>query len=101
MRPGRLSQQYAACQKPGCQGVDPVQPEKHGPFYPLSYTHGGQSSTQFIRPPFVPAVRPQLATYPKFKDLTQRWVRLALELAKLELEEARAATPKQGRSRRS
>jgi hypothetical protein len=100
MRPGRLSQQYAACQKPGCKCVDPVHPQKHGPFYQLSYTHGGKSTTQFIRPQFVPAVRQQLATYQKFKDLTQQWVSLALELAKLELEEARAAASKQSHSRR-
>src|SRR2546429_9307669 len=54
MRPGSLSQQYSACQKPGCKCVDPVHPQKHGPFYQLSYTHGGKSTTQFVRPPFVP-----------------------------------------------
>jgi hypothetical protein len=39
MRPGTLSQQYSACQKPGCKCVDPIQPQKHGPFYKLSYSH--------------------------------------------------------------
>src|SRR5438552_17879206 len=33
MRPGSLSQQYSACQKPGCKCVDPAHPQKHGPFY--------------------------------------------------------------------
>lgn len=33
MRPGALSRQYAACQKPGCACVDPLNPRKHGPFY--------------------------------------------------------------------
>ena len=46
MRPGTLSQQYAACQKPGCKSVDPIHPKKHGPFYKLSYTHGGKSTTR-------------------------------------------------------
>ena len=32
MRPGTLSRQYAACQKPGCACVDPVNHKKHGPF---------------------------------------------------------------------
>jgi hypothetical protein len=64
MRPGSLSQQYSACQKPGCKCV---------------------------RPPFVPAVRKQLAAYKKFKALTQQWVTLALELCKLEMQEARSA----------
>jgi hypothetical protein len=94
MRPGSLSQQYTACHKPGCKCVDPVRPQKHGPFYKLNYTHGGKSSTQFIRPQFVEEVRRQLATYQKFQSLTQKWVALALQLSKMELEQARSATPK-------
>jgi hypothetical protein len=101
MRPGNLSQQYSACQKPGCKCIDPIQPQKHGPFYQLSYKHGGKSTTQFIRPQFVPEVQKQLATYKKFIALTQQWVSLALELSKLELQEARLATPKHTRSRHS
>lgn len=101
MRPGTLSQQYSACQKPGCKCVDPIQPQKHGPFYKLSYTHGGKSTTQFVRPQFVPEVRRQIATYKKFKALTQQWVALALELCKLEMQEARLAASKPERTRRS
>ena len=47
MRPGALSMQYAACQKPGCACVDPVKPKKHGPFYQLGYSHVGTSTTRF------------------------------------------------------
>ena len=101
MRPGTLSQQYAACQKPGCKCVDPIHPQKHGPFYKLSYTHGGKSTTQFIRPQFVHEVRQQLAAYKKFKALTQQWVTLALQLSKLELQQARQDAPKQTRTRSS
>ena len=101
MRPGTLSLQYAACQKPGCKCVDPIHPQKHGPFYKLSYTHGGKSTTQFIRPQFVPEVRQQLEAYKKFKALTQQWVTLALQLSKLELQQARQDAPKQTRSRSS
>ena len=101
MRPGTLSQQYAACQKPGCKCVDPIHPQKHGPFYKLSYTHGGKSTTQFIRPQFVPEVRQQLEAYKKFKALTQQWVTLALELSKLDLQQARQDAPKQTRTRSS
>jgi len=95
MRPGSLSCQYSACQKPGCKCVDPVNPQKHGPFYQLSYSHRGKSTTQFVRPQFVPEVRKQLANYKKFKRLTEEWVALALELTKLKMEEARSAASKQ------
>jgi hypothetical protein len=95
MRPGSLSRQYSACQKPGCKCVDPVKPRKHGPFYQLSYSHRGKSTTRFVRPQFVPEVRKQLANYKKFKRLTEEWVALALELTKLKMEEARSAASKQ------
>ena len=53
IRPGTLSRQYAACQKPGCACVDPIKPKKHGPFYQLSCVFRGHSATQstHIRPP--------------------------------------------------
>jgi hypothetical protein len=38
-------------------------------------------------------VRRQLAAYKKFNTLTRKWVALAMELSKIELEEARSATP--------
>lgn len=101
MRPGSLSLQYSACQKPGCKCVDPIHPQKHGPFYKLSYSHRGKSTTQFVRPQFVPDVRRQLATYKKFKALTDKWLALALELAKLKMQQARSASPKKTQPRQS
>ena len=99
MRPGSLSKQYSACQKPGCKCVDPVKPQKHGPYYQLSYIHWGKSTTQFIRPQFVRDVRKQLAAYKKFRALTDKWVALALELSKLKMQEARSAASKNPRTR--
>jgi len=93
MRPGSLTQQYSACQRTGCKCVDPIHPQKHGPFYKLRYAQGGKSTSQFIRPQFVGEVRRQLAAYKKFNTLTRKWVALAMELSKIELEEARSATP--------
>lgn len=101
MRPGSLSKQYSACQKPGCICVDPVKPKKHGPFYQLSYSHRGKSTTQFIRPQFVAEVRRQLASYKKFRALTDDWVALSLELAKVKMEEARLAASKLAKTRQS
>lgn len=89
MRPGTLSSQYAACQKPGCACMDPVHPKKHGPFYQLSYSHKGKSTTRFVRPGYVAQVKKELAAYKRFRELTQEWVGLALTLSQLRLEEAR------------
>lgn len=89
MRPGALSKQYAACQKPGCACVDPVHPKKHGPFYQLSYTHAGKSTTRFVRPGYVAQIKKELAAYKRFRALTQKWVSLELALSQLRLEQAR------------
>jgi hypothetical protein len=89
MRPGALSRQYAACQKPGCACVDPVSPKKHGPFYQLSYSHQGKSTTRFVRPGYVPQIKKELAAYKRFRELTQQWVALALTLSQLRLDQAR------------
>jgi hypothetical protein len=99
MRPGSLSQQYSACQKKGCKCVDPVNPQKHGPFYQISYARRGKSTSQFVRPQFVPQVRKQLAAYKKFKALTDKWVELALELSKLKMEAARQTPSRRWRTR--
>jgi hypothetical protein len=89
MRPGTLSRQYAACKKPGCACMDPVNPKKHGPFYQLSYSHEGKSTTRFVRPGYTATIEKELAAYKRFRKLTQDWVSLAIMLSQLRLEEAR------------
>lgn len=89
MRPGSLSRQYSVCGKEGCRCVDPNKPQKHGPYYQLSYVHRGKSTSQFIRPTFLPEVRSQLANYKRYRRLNDEWVGLALDLAKRRLEETK------------
>lgn len=89
MRPGSLSREYSVCGKPGCACADPDTPKKHGPFYQLSYAHQGKSSTRFVRPGYVSQIKKELATYKRFRQLTQTWVASELTLSQLRLEEAR------------
>lgn len=89
MRPGSLSQQYSVCGKAGCRCVDPENPKRHGPYYQLSYVHRGKSTSQFIRPAYLKEVKRQIANYKRYRKLTDEWLRLALELARRNLEEAR------------
>lgn len=91
MRPGSLSKQYTVCGKAGCRCADPRQPRKHGPYFQLSYIHRGKSTTQFIRAPFVREVRVQLANYKRFRRLTDEWVALSIEHARLALDQAKAS----------
>lgn len=82
MRPGALSEQYNVCGKAGCRCKDPNNPQKHGPYYQLSYTHMGKSTTEFVKKPMVSEVRKQLQNYGKFRKLTEEWIALSLKIAK-------------------
>jgi hypothetical protein len=95
MRPGSLSRQYNVCGKPGCRCKDPKKPQRHGPYYQLSWVHRGQSTTQFIRPGFVAQVQAELATYRTFRMLTAQWVELALQAAQRRLQAARDTATRQ------
>jgi hypothetical protein len=89
MRPGSLSKQYNVCGKPGCRCKDPKNPKRHGPYYQLSYVHRGKSTSQFIRPHLLKTVKAEVATYKKFRKLTDHWIGLALTIAKLKLAAAK------------
>jgi ribosome maturation protein Sdo1 len=53
--------------------------------------HRGKSTTQFVRRPFVAQVKAELVTYKTFRRLTEEWVDLALQAAKLKLQAAKEA----------
>ena len=83
MRPGSLSEQYNVCGNPTCRCKDPEQPQKHGPYYQLSYTHKGRSTTEFVKKDRVSEVRQQTRNHRAFKELTAEWVELSVKIAKL------------------
>jgi hypothetical protein len=95
LRPGKLSQQYNVCGKADCRcKADP--PQKHGPYYQLSFTRNGKSSTQFVRQEDLAVVRQQLRNYQRLRDLIHRWITLGMELSRLKVqprpERSRAAS---------
>jgi hypothetical protein len=97
LRPGSLSTQYNVCGSPGCQ-CKASPPRKHGPYYQVSYTRKGKSGTRFVRKEDLAAVRRQLHNYARMRDLVDRWVDLATELANLRLPPRPATTTRrQGR----
>jgi hypothetical protein len=83
MRPGAISEQYNVCGKPNCRCKDPRKPQKHGPYYQLSYTHLGKSTTEFVKRDRLQEVQQQLANYARFRELTEQWVQLSVRIAKL------------------
>ncbi len=87
MHPGSLGRQYNVCGKPDCRCKDPRHPQKHGPYYQLSFTWRGKSSSRFVRSEQVAEMRRKLARYKRFRELVNRWV--DLEVAREQAERER------------
>ena len=86
LRPGSLSKQYNVCGKPGCR-CKASPPQKHGPYYQLSYTRKGKSSSRFVQAKDLVTVKKQLRNYARLRQLLDRWIDLATELSSLKLKQ--------------
>lgn len=91
IHPGSLSEQYNVCGTPGCGCKDPKNPQKHGPYYQLSYSWRGRSTTRFVRAPRVKTMREKLSNYKRFRELVAEWVDVSIALEALEREAANQA----------
>ncbi len=80
LRPGSLSMQYNVCGSLGCR-CKATPPRKHGPYYQVSFSRKGKSSTKFVRKEDLPAIRKKLKNYEKLKALMDRWIDMATELS--------------------
>ena len=77
LRPGSLSEQYNVCGTAGCQcKADP--PRKHGPYYQVSFTWQGRSTSQFVRREHVATVRRHLRNYERLRTLVEQWIAAGL-----------------------
>ena len=85
LRPGSLSKQYNVCGKQSCKCKDPKNPQKHGPYYQISYSRKGKSSSAFVKPEFLTEARTQLSNYKKLMELITTWVDLGLEHSKIKM----------------
>jgi len=98
--PGVLSQQYNVCGKASCRcKADP--PQKHGPYYQLSFTRNHKSSTQFVKKEDLDLVRRHVQDYKRLKKLLDRWIALGMELSRLRLQERRELTTNSEEKKRS
>jgi len=93
LRPGTLSAQYNVCGKPGCR-CKASPPQKHGPYYQVSFTWQGKSHSEFVRREEVAMVRQQVRNYQRLRSLVDAWIAAALALAHLRRQEARAHNEK-------
>jgi hypothetical protein len=67
--PGSISTQWNVCGKPGCRCKDPEKPRKHGPYYQLSFTVDGKSSSLFVKKTQLKELRECMKRYRKFRAL--------------------------------
>ena len=67
--PGSISEQWNVCGTAGCRCKDPDKPVKHGPYYQLSFTVGGKSSTMFVKKEDLAEARRCIKRYQQFKAL--------------------------------
>src|ERR1035441_8090294 len=79
---------FNVCGSPGCR-CKATPPEKHGPYYQVSFTRKGKSSSKFVRKEDLPAIRKELKNYENMKMLVDRWIDLATELSNLRLKRDR------------
>jgi hypothetical protein len=67
--PGSISTQWNVCGKAGCRCKDPKKPQKHGPYYQLSFTVDGKSSSMFVKEADLKALRECVKRYKRFRAL--------------------------------
>jgi len=89
IHPGSLGEQYNVCGTPGCRCKNPENPRKHGPYFQLSYTWRGKSSSRFLKPERIAATREKVANYKRLRELINQWVDLAVELEQVERDAAK------------
>jgi len=82
--PGSISEQWNICGTPGCKCKDTINPQKHGPYYQLSFSVGGRSSSMFIRKEDVAEARERVRRYQEFKKLTIELVQAHVDLVRSE-----------------
>jgi hypothetical protein len=87
--PGSLSEQWNVCGTPGCKCKDPQNPTRHGPYYQLSFSVKGRSSTLFVRPEEVPEARRRIRNYQRFKQLVMALTKAYVDLARKQKQSGR------------
>jgi Family of unknown function (DUF6788) len=80
MHPGSLSEQYNVCGKLRCRCKDSKKPRRHGPYYQLSFTWQGKSTSRFVRQERVTEIRRKVENYKRFRELVNKWVGLSVGL---------------------
>ena len=80
--PGSLKKQWNVCGTPGCKCKDPKRPKRHGPYYQLSFSVGGKSSSFFVKKEDVVEVRRRIKRYKRYKELCKELIKASVDEAR-------------------
>jgi hypothetical protein len=86
-RSGAISEQYNVCGKDGCKCKDKKSPQKHGPYFQLSYYSKKKHTTAFIRGGSLDRIRNEIDNQKIAKELFNEWLDLNAALSNLRLRE--------------
>ena len=84
MQPGSISKQYNICGKPNCKCKDKENPQKHGPYFHLSYNVSGRDSGKFIKEDEFEIVSDFTVNYKRFREICREISGLYIDLFKTE-----------------
>lgn len=79
IHPGSMTSQYHACGQPSCRCHDAENPQKHGPYFKLTYSQKSKYRCRFVRPECVEELQQRLANYKTMRVLIARWIALSVE----------------------
>ena len=77
--PGSISEQWNICGTPGCRCKDQNNPKKHGPYYQLSFSIGGRSSSMFIKKGDLAEANKRVRRHKEFKKLMTELIHAYVE----------------------
>jgi len=80
--PGSISTQWNVCGKPNCQCKDKKKPKKHGPYYQLSFTLDGKSSSLFIKKQLIGEVKKCQKRFQRFRKLNSELLQAYVQWAR-------------------
>ena len=82
--PGSLEEHYNVCGKAQCRCKDKVNPQKHGPYYRLSYSLKGKNSSVFVKKEDAPAIKAMTENYRESRSNIQDMALTMVELFRQE-----------------
>jgi hypothetical protein len=82
MLPGTLAKQWNVCGTTGCRCKDPKRPLRHGPYFQLSFSISGKSSSFFVKKEDLGEVRIRIKRFQRFKKLMNALTQASIQLAR-------------------